>query len=210
MRTECKYTLSLYGAALMRHLNIAITAIFIYSLCLPLTVRASAVERAEKWLNQYAERGDVFSLSLTKNKIKFEGCKQKQYQLALSHKVTNELNIDAVVYYNKGLLDFGVLTQRVRSHEFEVVGWWNKKGYRIGLSHKVRPRHTMTLPLSDTVYLPTSTTAGVYIELPLANNNHLLTLGAMQESWDGNSASINLPWRSSKDNQITLTYAITY
>jgi len=171
---------------------------------------ASVVEKAQQWLNKYTDSDDTFSLTLTKNKIKFKGCKQKQYQLALSQRIAPMFNIEAIVHYNKGLLDYGVLSQRVKSHEFEVVSWWDSGNYRVGLSHKVRPRHEMSVPVADTIQLPTSTSAGVYLEIPFKENKHLLTLGALRESWESDGASLQLPWRSSRDNQVKVQYAITF
>ena len=171
---------------------------------------ASVVEKAQQWLNKYSDSDDIFSLTLTKNKIKFKGCKQKQYQLAFSQKIAPMFNIEAIVHYNKGLLDYGVLSQRVKSHEFEVVSWWDRGDYRLGLSHKVRPRHEMRIPVADTIRLPTSTTAGLYVEVPFNEDRHLLTVGAMRESWESGDASLQLPWRSSRDNQVKVQYAITF
>lgn len=171
---------------------------------------ASVVEKAQQWLNKYSDSDDIFSLTLTKNKIKFKGCKQKQYQLAFSQKIAPMFNIEAIVHYNKGLLDYGVLSQRVKSHEFEVVSWWDRGDYRLGLSHKVRPRHEMRIPVADTIRLPTSTTAGLYVEVPFNEDRHLLTIGAMRESWESGGASLQLPWRSSRDNQVKVQYAITF
>ena len=115
-----------------------------------------------------------------------------------------------MVNYNKGQLDDGVLSQRVRSHEFEVVSWWDRGDYRVGLSHKVRPRHEMRVPIAGAIQLPTSTTAGVYVEVPFNDNSHILTIGALQESWDSDSASATLPWRTSTDNQLTFQYAVAF
>lgn len=171
---------------------------------------ASAVEKAERWINQYTSDDNAFSVSLTKNKIQFKGCKQKQYQLALSQQISPQFNVEAVVHYNKGLLDYGVLSQRVRSHEFELVSWWDKGDYRVGLSHKVRPRHEMRIPVADTIQLPTSRTAGIYLEVPFKENSHLLTIGALQESWEADGASLTLPWRTSRDNQVKVQYAFTF
>lgn len=172
--------------------------------------QASVVEKAQEWLNQYADSEDTFSLTLTKNKIKFEGCKQKQYQLAFSQQIAPMFNIEAIVHYNKGTLAHGILSQRVRSHEFELVSWWDSGDYRVGLSHKVRPRHEMRIPVADTIRLPTSTSAGVYLEIPFKEDKHLLTIGALRESWESDGASLKLPWRASTDNQVKLHYAINF
>ncbi|WP_394222983.1 hypothetical protein [Alteromonas gracilis] len=171
---------------------------------------ASLVEKAEQWLNNYSDSDDTFSLTLTKNRIKFKGCKQKQYQLAFSQKITPMFNVEAIVHYNKGLLEYGVLSQRVRSHEFEVVSWWDSGDYRVGLSHKVRPRHELSIPVTDRIQLPTSTSAGVYLEIPFKEDTHLLTLGAVRESWESDGASQEIAWRASRDSQVRVQYAITF
>lgn len=173
-------------------------------------VNADVVEETERWLNKYSNSDDSFSLSLIKNKIKFKGCKQKQYQLALNKRIGSMFNVEGIVHYNKGLLDYGVLSQRVKSHEYEVVSWWDSGDYRIGLSHKIRPQHEISLPVADSIQLPTSITSGLYVQFPFNEDSHLLTIGALRESWDSSDASISLPWRSSRDNQVTLQYAITF
>ena len=118
-------------------------------------------------------------------------------------------NVEAIVHYNKGLLDYGVMSQRVRSHEFEVVSWWDRGDYRLGLSHKVRPRHEMSIRCryNSSAY---HTSAGLYVEIPFNEDKHLLTVGAMRESWESEGASMQLPWRSSRDNQVKVEYAITF
>ena len=68
----------------------------------------------------------------------------------------------------------------------------------------------MSVPVADTIQLPTSTSAGVYLEIPFKENKHLLTLGALRESWESDGASLQLPWRSSRDNQVKVQYAITF
>ena len=195
----------------MRRLNQSFLAMcFCPCFLLAGAANASVVEKAQEWLNKYSDSDDTFSLTLTKNKIKFKGCKQKQYQLAFSQKLAPMFNVEAIVHYNKGLLDYGVMSQRVRSHEFEVVSWWDRGDYRLGLSHKVRPRHEMSNPVADTIRLPTSTSAGLYVEIPFKEDKHLLTVGAMRESWESEGASMQLPWRSSRDNQVKVEYAITF
>jgi len=41
--------------------------------------------------------------------------------LALNKRIGSMFNVEGIVHYNKGLLDYGVLSQRVKSHEYEVV-----------------------------------------------------------------------------------------
>ncbi|WP_338519865.1 hypothetical protein [Alteromonas gracilis] len=179
-------------------------------LLLSSVVNASAVEKAERWINQYTSSDNAFSMSLTKNKIQFKGCKQKRYQLALSQQIAPQLNIEAIVHYNKGFLDYGILSQRVRSHEFELVSWWDRGNYRVGLSHKVRPSHELRMAVIDTIQLPTSRTAGVYVEVPFNEDSHMLTIGALQESWEADGAALSSPWQSSRDNQVKVQYAISF
>ena len=107
--------------------------------CFLLTGAANASVLKRQNAQQIFNSGDTFSLTLTKTKL-VKGCKQKQYQLHLA-KMAPMFNVEAIVHYNKGLLDYGVMSQRVRSHEFEVVSWWDRGDYRLGLSHKIRPRH---------------------------------------------------------------------
>lgn len=171
---------------------------------------ASVIEKAQQWLNSYSGDDNPFSLTFTKNKIQFKGCKQKQYQLSFSQQVSPYFNLEAVVHYNKGRLDYGVLSHRVRSHEFEVVSWWDTGDYRVGLSHKIRPQHEMRVPVAGAIRLPTSTTAGLYVEVPFNEDSHILTIGALQEAWDVDSASATLPWRASTDNKLTLQYAVSF
>ncbi len=176
----------------------------------PANACAAALERVERWFGQHSFSDTPLSLSLTKNKIQFKGCKQKQYQLALNQQISPMFNVEAIIHYNKGLLNYGVLSQRVKSHEFELVSWWNTGTFRVGFSHKIRPRHEITVPVADTVRLPTSKTAGVYVELPFNEERHIITIGALQESWDADGGALTLPWRTSRDKQVTLQYVIAF
>ena len=86
----------------MRRLNQSFLAMcFCPCFLLAGAANASVVEKAQEWLNKYSDSDDTFSLTLTKNKIKFKGCKQKQYQLAFSQKLAPMFNVEAIVHYNK-------------------------------------------------------------------------------------------------------------
>ena len=58
----------------MRRLNQSFLAMCICPCFLMVgAANASVVEKAQEWLNKYSSNDDTFSLTLTKNKIKFKG-----------------------------------------------------------------------------------------------------------------------------------------
>ena len=65
-------------------------------------------EKAEAWLKKHLEVSKQFAVSLTKNKIKFNGCQQKDYKLSMSLQLSDNTSVETLALYGRGVLEFGV------------------------------------------------------------------------------------------------------
>lgn len=171
---------------------------------------ASFGEKAEEWLSDKIDIADAVSVSLSKNKIKFDGCRQKDYRLSIATSLTSAINVEAVARYGRGVLEFGVFNQRVTSRAYELITWWQQPDYRMGLASQLRPAHSLDLPMSGSFALPDSTTFSVYFETEGWQEAHTLSFALRRESWRANSSDLTLSWDRSADNQIQMAYRIGF
>ncbi|QJR80614.1 hypothetical protein CA267_007395 [Alteromonas pelagimontana] len=166
-------------------------------------------EQAGEWLTDQLALSDSLNVSFTKTKISFKGCSQREYRLAFVQEVTSGMELEAVIHYEEGKLDFGLTDQKVSSQAYEMISWWQMHNYRLGLGKKVVARHDIVSPLATGFTLPKSEAVAVYIELPGLFEAHTVAFAAIQESWTAQE-DMSLPWRTSRDNQLNVNYTIAF
>lgn len=164
-------------------------------------------ERASEWLGEALSVPGSLAVTLSKQKIMFKGCKQKEYQLAFSKTIAKNLDLEAIAHYEYGMVDFGVLNQKISTRSYELVSWWNRDDYRIGLSHKMQTEHELASPMTEHINLPMSQSVGLYVEMAGLNDDHIMVLSAVHESWENDDT---MPWHQTQDNQIGLRYSMAF
>ena len=167
-------------------------------------------EKAEAWLKKNLEVSKQFAVSLTKNKIKFNGCQQKDYKLSMSLQLSDNTSVETLALYGRGVLEFGVFNQRVTSRSYEVISWWHNEDFRYGIATGLRPAHDLDLPMSGSLALPDSRTLSVYLETDGFKEDHVLSFAMRRETWLGNTSDLALNWDKSYDNQLQLGYRISF
>ncbi|MCU7553364.1 hypothetical protein OCL06_01990 [Alteromonas sp. ASW11-19] len=176
----------------------------------PLTNADELADRATAWMSDIFNSQHVLEVDLTKQKIRFNGCKQKAYQLAFSQQLTKQFSVEANLHYDKGELRFGVLRQKVSSKAVEVISWWHTDTLRLGLGHKVITSHKMSSPMTESLSLPTSQALGVHLEMPGMRASHNLALSLQREVWEVADFAGAANGTSLRDNQLNLQYAIAF
>ena len=56
---------------------------------------------------------DSTNLQFSKSKIKFEGCKHREYKLSLTQPINSKFSIESGVSYAKGKLSWGINSQKI-------------------------------------------------------------------------------------------------
>ena len=167
-------------------------------------------ERTEAWLKEHLDVSKQFAVSLTRNKIKFNGCQQKDYRLSMSARLSDNISVETLVRYGKGVLEFGAFNQRVTSHSYELISWWQNEDFRYGIGSGERPAHDLDLPVSGSLALPDSRTLSVYLETEGLEDDHVMSFSLRRETWLGDTSDLTLNWDKSYDNQLQFGYRITF
>lgn len=167
-------------------------------------------EKSEAWLKKHLDVSKQFAISLTRNKIKFSGCQQKDYRLSMSAHLSDNMSVETLVLYGRGQLDFGVFNQRVTSRSYELISWWNNEDFRYGIATGLRPAHDLDLPMSGSLALPDSRTLSVYLETDGFREDHVVSFALRRETWLGSTSDLTLDWDKSYDNQLQFGYRINF
>ncbi|MEC7690778.1 MAG: hypothetical protein VYE47_08215 [Pseudomonadota bacterium] len=187
--------------------TLALCALLTPQVCL---ASSSIGDQAEAWLEEKLDYSGDISVSLSKNKIRFNGCRQKDYKLSLATRISDTVNLEAVASYGRAVMDFGVFSQRVTSRAYELITWWEQPAYRVGVASGVRPAHDIDLPVSGSFALPDSNTVSVYLETEGAEENHTMSFAVRRETWHGDTSDITLSQDKSYDNQVQLGYRVSF
>lgn len=179
------------------------------TLTIPAAYCGELGDNAARWFANTVNAEETMSVNFTKQRIFFKGCKQKEYQLALSKQFSPVFGLEASMHYDKGELSFGVLSQKVTSKAYEITSWWTVNAFRFGISHKVRSSIKMSSPMTEQLTLPTSQSIGLHMELPGIRKAHSVSVSLSRENWQASTTN-NQTWQEIEDNQINLQYAIAF
>ncbi|NMH59992.1 hypothetical protein [Alteromonas ponticola] len=158
----------------------------------------------------YLNRADDFAVTFSNKKLKFNGCKQREYELTMAQHLSPRMTIEATLHYEKGRLDYGVLNQKVSARGYQLASWYQLDGYALGVSNRVVSEHEINLPLADTIELPTSQALALNMRTKGLRETHELSLSAVRETWSAKNAALGLSWDKAYDNQLRMNYSIIF
>ncbi len=176
----------------------------------PVSHADELADKATGWLADVFDSQHLLEVDLSKQRIRFNGCKQKAYQLAFSQQFTQQFSVEANLHYDKGEHRFGVLRQKVSSKAVEVISWWHTKTLRLGVGHKVITSHKMSSPMTEPLSLPTSEALGLHLQMPGMRASHNLAVSLQREVWHVADFAGAANGTSLRDNQLNLQYAIAF
>ena len=163
---------------------------------------------AKAWLN--SKFTDNLAVSFSKDKIAFKGCKQKSYQLNFTQALDSGMRLQGTLMYDKGVMSHGHLSQRVSTHAIQLASWWDYEDFSFGLSAKQQSRHEISIPFSQPIDLPRSQTLGLHFLMPGILESHEWEIAAIHDKWSAEDSQLTLPWDSSYNNRVELSYSISF
>ncbi|RDV26743.1 hypothetical protein DXV75_07080 [Alteromonas aestuariivivens] len=187
------------------------TAVLAFCLAVTSVTRAASLpEQTKNWLINQLSFSDSFFVTLNKQRIAFQGCKQQEYQLAFTQEFGPAFQLQGIAHYEKARLHEGFVAQRVKSQAYEILSWWNFSSIRIGVGRKFRNEHEIALPMAQLLRLPTSRAVALHLEFAGMRDDHTVALSAVRETWQAQKNDLSLPWHRSLDNQLYLSYQIAF
>ncbi|MCW8109792.1 hypothetical protein OPS25_14895 [Alteromonas ponticola] len=161
-------------------------------------------------ITDYLNRADDFAVTFTKKKLRFNGYKQREYELTMAQHLSPRMTIEATLHYEKGRQDYGVLNQKVSSKGYQLASWYQMGSYAWGISNRVVSAHEINIPLAETIDLPTSQAVSLNMRTEGFRDTHHLLFSAVREKWSAENPALGLSWNKAYDNQLRMNYSIVF
>lgn len=159
---------------------------------------------AKVWLTSMLPAGA--ELRLNRAKIKFDGCKHKDYELILLQPVTKKLSFEGSYSYSKTRIRLGSHNQQIKYSQLSLTPRWQaseKVSWGAGVSYQSAP----AIDNGDLQFdLPASRTFSVSGRLQLPEAGHQLELEVAQQRWQATHLAGSFFAQSQAQHQITLNY----
>lgn len=146
-------------------------------------------------------------IEFNKERIRFDGCNQKEYQLVVTQPLTDSLSLNGGLSYARGKLDFGIFQQDIQVRRVSLVPTLTTSqnvSFGLGVMLQSEPQFRDSNGFSFD--LPASQMMMFETRLQDNNKRHQLLIRLSSQRWD--SSDINGNWfeRGLADNKLSLRY----
>ena len=146
-----------------------------------------------------------------KSKIKFNGCKHRDYELKISQPMSDDLTFEGGIAYAKGKLNWGIHNQKISLMRFSImprVQLNNHMSVGVGMVYQSAPEFrtsfgpNLTLPKSQMLVL-NSRFQGI-------RENHHVEVELSNQRWDATDPTGNWFERGAADNKLSINYQANF
>lgn len=164
------------------------------------------VAQSVNWLK--SSLPDTTKVEFNKSRIKFNGCKHREYELLLSQPFTDKFSFEGGLTYAKGQLSWGINNQRISLKRYSVMPRY-KVSHRMSISagmviqsapeFKSSQGVALELPKSR-IYMITSRFKGV-------RDDHHIDLELSSHRWESTGEQGSLFNSGLVDNKLNVSYS---
>lgn len=151
---------------------------------------------------------DSTNLQFEKSKIKFEGCKHREYRLFLVQPISDNFSIESGVSYAKGKLTWGINSQKISLTRYSFLPRFNINN-KISLSAGVILQSAPEFRTSQGVEfnLPKSKKFLVSSRFRGMRDNHEIDIELSSHSWEATGETNSWFDQGRSDNKLNVSYA---
>ncbi|MBT0586171.1 hypothetical protein [Alteromonas oceanisediminis] len=182
--------------------------IFAIAMTCPSVAASQLEEKITEWLGGQTQQ--PFKISFNKQKIQFQGCKQKAYDLLISKPITDRFSIDMSLGYAKGRNSFGVYSQTVLIKEYQIMPRWHFEGFAVGMGITVQSAHELRSSHGPDIRLPLQKAYAIEADLPAFAENHSTRVSLAHETWQAEDVAFTDGSYSAKNTALTVSYSIAF
>jgi len=146
-------------------------------------------------------------LSFNKDKIKFEGCRHKEYELLLTQALTRNLFIESSLSYASGKLNWGVYQQKVSARQWSFVPRYQfSEKVNVGFGIKVQAAPEFKTSQGVDIDLPKNKTFLASTRVKGFAEKHYIEITISSRQWV--ATNINGTWfeKGASDNKLNISY----
>ena len=163
------------------------------------------LEASADWLSQNLP--EDLNVAFESSGVKFQGCKQREYQINLNQPLTERWLINSSLVYAKGKLNWGVFSQKVSMFEWSVVPEFKiSDTLSIGIGRVTRSQVTFKSTQGNVFELPQNAEWLITSRIQAHSPEHYWQVSLSSQKWDSSNDAGTWFERGLADNQIKLSY----
>ena len=154
---------------------------------------------------------DDFNVSFHKSRIKFDGCKHREYQLRFSKPIYQDFTVEADMTHAKGQLDWGVYNQSVSVMRYSIVPTYQyseQLAFGAGMTYQSSPDFKTSH--GGDFQLPEHKKLFVRTRIVGFRQNHHVEFELSRANWEQTSEDGNWFEQGKSDSRLTLSYEASF
>lgn len=146
-------------------------------------------------------------LEFNQKHIEFDGCRQRDYQLLLNQRVSNNWHIETAIGYEKGELTLGAYKQKVSMREWSVIPRYQINSLlNVGFGVVRQMAVQFETASSADRQFPNSTRWLLSSRTPGLEEDHYLEVTLSRQQWQRTNIAGNWLGRGQGDKKVNVSY----
>lgn len=154
---------------------------------------------------------DTTRFEFHKSKIRFDGCKHREYRLSMVQQINEQFTFEAGITHARGRLNWGIYRQAVRATRFSVeprVQLNHSVSFGAGLEYQTAPEFRSNF--GQPINLPSSQRFMLNSRFAGDDPRDYFELELSSERWRANETSGTWIERGVADNKINFSYTASF
>ncbi|GAB2677747.1 hypothetical protein [Aliiglaciecola aliphaticivorans] len=164
------------------------------------------IAKGVNWLNSFIP--ETTKIEFNKFRIKFDGCRHREYELSFVHPVNQRLSFEGGMSYAKGKLEWGINNQKISLKRYALLPRYSvnrKMSVSAGVILQSAPEFSTSQGLE--LALPKSKIFKISSRFKGLRDDHQVDFALSSHHWDATSEFGTLFDNGLVDNQVNVNYS---
>ena len=170
------------------------------------TVTDSLLSSSFNWLK--SSLPDSTKFQFNKSKIKFDGCKHREYKVSLNQPISDNISIESGISYAKGALNWGINSQKISLKRFSFLPRYkinNSISFSAGVIVQSAPEFKTSQ--GEQFQLPKSKKFLISSRIKGLRDAHEIDFELSSHRWEATGETNSWFDRGLADNKVNVSYA---
>lgn len=174
--------------------------------CINCQAQENYISAGIQWLK--SSLPETTKVELIKSRIKFDGCKHREYELAFTQPINQSFSLEGGFSYAKGSLNWGVNNQQISVRRYSFLPRFkinNRMSVSAGVIYQSAPEFKTSQGVE--LQLPTSHIYKISSRLQGLRDHHQVEFELSSHAWDATAEFGSLFENGLTDNKINVSYS---
>lgn len=154
--------------------------------------------------------GEHIDVSFNKQKIQFDGCKLKAYDLLITRAFGEHLSLDMSLGYATGRNSWGIFSQTVMVKNYQITPRWHFDQVSIGIGISIQQSHQLKTSHGPEINLPLQKQWSIEADLPALADNHHMRLSLVRQQWQANNLAFSSTNYTAQNTGFSVNYSVVF